>query len=314
MNRRILVQFTPVFVSIVVLTGCIKGIQSSVPAFAQAVTLTATNVQCAFDTVQSSFYDAEALNYAANYNSTSSFDPSKLGQKWLPPEALAARSLILQGLKQYASQLSSLTVSKSGSVDTATTALSTSLKGLAGAAPFKGIAANAQVEANGAAAAINALANWLIDSKLQKDLPAAIEKMDPTIQSISQLLVADIGSVGADPEHPTRGSGLRQVLWVKYGEEVRAWDKYVRDNYLSNNVSPDAKLAAIKQIAALAAQQKTADQTLAQVAVTIKQLAQAHTELVKAAKTKQNLTADLGGLIAEGQRLNSYYQSLATGK
>ena len=284
------------------------------PAFAQAVTLTATNVQGAFDTVQSTYYDAEALNYAANYASGSTVDPSTLGQKWLPAEALKARVDILQGLKQYASQLSSLTATNS-SVDTATTALSKSLTDLTSSLTTdKTFAAKVKLPENIGVLGINALANWLIDRKLQKELPSAIENGDKFIQPICSALVADIGIVDADPAHPTRGSGLRQVLWVQYGDEIKAWDEYVRKNYLGANVSPDAKLAAIKQIAALAAQQKTADQTLAQVAVTIKQMAQAHTELVKAAKTKQNLTADLGALLAEAQRLNTYYQSLATGK
>jgi hypothetical protein len=294
-------------------TSCVRKIQSTVPAFAQAMTVTATNVQGAFDIVESTYYDTEVLNFAVNYSEGITTDPSKLGGRILPPETLAVRVLVLEGLKQYASQLSSLTAANQ-EVDDATRELSNQLKALGGTPPFQKINTDANFDANVAGAAINAFANWLIDRKLKKHLPEAIEKMDPTIQSISRLLIADIGSVNTDPEHPSRGSGLRQLLWVQYGREIMAWDEFVRKNYLRDNVSPEAKLTAIKEIAALAHRQKAADRALAQVTVTIKQMAQAHAELVRAAKTKQRLTTDLGDLVAEAKRLDTYCNSLTSSK
>jgi hypothetical protein len=65
---------------------------------------------------------------------------------------------------------------------------------------------------------------------------------------------------------------------------------------------------------ALANQRRAADLVLAQVSVTLKQMAQAHTELVKATRARQSLTANLDDLLAEVQRLNVYYQSLANAK
>ena len=294
--------------------GCIHKISSSVQPFTQAVALTATNVQGAFDTVQSTYCDARTMNYAANYTGTNGFDPSTLCQTWITPETLAARTLVLQGLKQYASELSSLTTSDISNVDSASTALGKSLTGLTGTEPFKKVATEAKVPIDIATTAVDALGNWLIQSKLHNELPAMIIKMDDPIQKISQMLIADIGIVGADSEHPAVGSGLRQVLWIQYGEEIRSWDQYVSKNYFGKDVSPDAKFAAIKQLVSLSVQRRAADQTLAQVAVTIKQMAQAHTELVKAAKAKQPLTADVSDLLAEAQRLNSYYNSLANSK
>lgn len=296
------------------LAGCMHKISSTVPPFAQAVGLTATNVQGAFDTVQSTYCDARTMNYAVSYTGTSDFDPSKLCQSWITPETLAARVLVLQGLKQYASELSSLTASDISTVDTASTALGKSLTGLTGTEPFKKVAASAKTPIEIATTAVDALGNWLIQAKLQKELPAAIVKMDDPVQKISQLLIDDIGTVGADPADPAMGSGLRQVLWIQYRSEIQSWAAYVSKNYFGSNVSPDARFAAIKQLVALSVQQKAADKTLAQVAVTIKQMAQAHTELVKAAKTNQPLTADVSDLLAEAQRLNSYYNSLATSK
>ena len=79
----------------------------------------------------------------------------------------------------------------------------------------------------------------------------------------------------------------------------------------SNCLDGTARLAEIQRLPALTQQQQNADQTLKQVQITLKQLAAAHTELVKAVQSKKDLTADLGGLMAEAQRLNGYYQSLA---
>jgi hypothetical protein len=294
---------------IVLVNGCIKKVQTSVPAFAQAVTLTATNVQAAFETVQNTYYDAAVLNYAASYDKDGGADFLSIGNGWLSEQAVAARVLVLQGLKRYASELSALAAANA-QVDPATNNLSASLKSLASSvAADKSVAAKLQLPENLGPLGVNALANWLIDAKLHKQLPSEIEKMDEPVQSISHLLIADIGD-RTDASSPSKGYGLRQVLWMQYGKEITAWDGYVRANYLNGKASPDVKLAAIKQIASLAAQRKAADQTLAQVSVTIKQMAQAHSELVKAARTNQNLTADCGALLAEAQRLNEYYQSL----
>ncbi len=143
--------------------------------------------------------------------------------------------------------------------------------------------------------------------------------MDPTIQSISQLLTADIGTVDVNLQHPTEGSGLRQVLWIRYKEEIGDWDTYVSNTYfkagvLRDGVSPDAGLAAVKQLAVLTAQQKAADQVLVQVAKSLTQMAQAHAKLMTAANSKDTVAVDFSDLLAEAQRLNSYYQTLATSK
>lgn len=303
-----------------------KDLASTVPAFAQAAALTATNVQAAFDSVQTAFCNAESLNYEVTYPGNGK-NPSSVCQDpstWITPASLEVRKVILQGLSQYASELSGVTTSSVNNVDSATTALGTSLTGLTTTQPFKTLstkaAANLKLGENIFTTAVNALGNWLIGRKTKKALPGDIEAMDPTIQQISQLLVADIGVVGANQAAPTAGSGLRQDLWNQYGEQISSWNLYVRANYFDDKnvvkqgVAPDAAIAAVKQLMALVSQQRTADHTLAQVAATIKQMAQAHAELVESVKTKKSLTANLSGLLAEAERLNTYYQSLATSK
>ena len=79
-------------------------------------------------------------------------------------------------------------------------------------------------------------------------------------------------------------------------------------------MSPDAGLAAVKQLAVLTAQQKAADQVLVQLRSSLTQMAQAHTKLMTAANSKDTVAVDFSDLLAEAQRLNAYYQSLATSK
>jgi hypothetical protein len=304
----------------VFLTGCVKQIRSTVPAFAQAAELTSTNVQGAFESVNAAYGDAQNLHYAVTYDGK--VDPSTISAGWLKEEDLNVRLQILQGLKQYASELNSLTGSNDvDNLNQASTAVGNSLTSLSKTAQFKNITSKLPGNfANEAATAVDALGNWLIESKLKKNLPPLIEKMDPNIQSICKLLIADIGSVNTDPAKGPEGSGLRQVLWVQYNSIILSQNQYILHNQCDgakapvNCFSPDARFAEIQKLLALLRQRSAADQTLQQVQVTVKELAQAHTELVKAAQTKQRLTADLGDLLVEAQRLDTYYKSLSNTK
>jgi len=300
--------------------GCVKQIRSTVPAFAQATELTSTNVQAAFQTVNATYIEAQTFRYAVTYNGE--VDPASILENWLPAGSMDVRIQLLQGLKQYASELNSLTGSNdTDSLNKASSAVGVSLTALTKTAEFKGLTSKLPGGASDqAATAVNAVGNWLIESKLAKDLPALIERMDPSVQVICTLLSEDIGNVNNNPDRPLEGSGLRHQLWNDYNNIILAQNQYilhgecVKGKTQPNCFSPDARLAEIKKLPALAQQRNTADQTLQQVQVTIRQLAQAHTELVKAARSKQHLTADLQDLVAEAQRLNAYYNSLASSK
>jgi hypothetical protein len=301
--------------------GCVKQVRSSVPAFAQAAELTSTNVQAAFTTVNQTYNSAQRIHYAVTYVGTE--DPSKIPSGWLPPETLNVRLQVLQGLKQYASDLSSLTGSNDvDSLNKASTAVGKSLTDLTKTEPFKQFAADLPTDiSNEAGTAVDALGNWLIELKLKNSLPALIEKVDPTIQSICVLLVEDIGAVNNDPAHPSKGYGLRQVLWNQYNDIIRSQNQYILKNQCKegkrepeNCFTPQERLSEIEKLPALVEQRNETDETLQQVQATVKQLARAHTELLKAAQTKQTLTADLGDLVAESERLNTYYGSLSKSK
>lgn len=308
-----------------IVSGCVKQIRSAVPAFAQAAELTSTNVEGALQTVETDYASANAFRYAVNYDG--SWDPHKIPTAWLTPEAMQVRLQVLEGLKQYASELSSLTGSNDvDQLNKASTAVGQSLKGLTGTPLFetmtKKIGMEKGVPANFseiAATSVNALGNWLIELKLKKNLPEEIEKMDPNIQNLCSLLVADIGGVDTNRNNPYEGTGIRQVVWITYNDRILSQNQYILHNECTlkkttDCLSGEARLAEIEKLPALVQEQRAADLTLQQVQKTVKQLAQAHTELVKAVQAKQDLTADLASLVSEAQRLNSYYQSLSGNK
>jgi hypothetical protein len=223
------------------------------------------------------------------------------------------RLKVLQGLSQYASELSSLSgADDTTSLNTASTGVGTALTALTGTPEFTKLTAAKSITSSQVATAVNALGNWLIQAKLKKSLPTSIQQMDPNIQLMCTLLTEDIGTVDTNPMHPPTGNGLRQTLWVEYSDQIKAWNQYVETN--RGSFTPDAKLAAIEKLPTLAAQQRQADMTLQQAQVTVAQLAKAHTELVKSTLAKQDFRTDLGNLVAETQRLNSYYQSLQSTK
>ncbi len=318
-NRTLRYSLAALIYASLLLTGCVKQIRSTVPDFAQAVELTSTNVQAAFDTVNGKYNDAEAIHYAVTYDGQT--DPRRISTNWLQPDSMKVRRQVLQGLKQYASALNSLTGSNNAdSLSKASTAIGTSLQSLSKSPEFSKFTKDLPSEtSNIAATAVNALGTWLIEAKLKKDLPPLIEKMDPNIQTICKMLVQDIGTVDANETNPTGGSGLRQVLWIQYNRIIDAQNQYILHNQCSkegpvNCFGPDARMVEIRKLPDLVQQQSAADQTLQQVQATIKQLGQAHTELVKAAETKQSLTADLSDLLAEAQVLNTYYNSLSSTK
>ena len=305
----------------VVLSGCVKQVRSTVPAFAQAAELTSTNVQSALQTVETNYYATNAFTYSVNYDGN--WNPSKIPTSWLTPEAMNVRVEILEGLKKYASELSGLTGSNDvDQLNKASTAVGQSLKGLVGTPQFQKMSAAKSLPDNFsslAAAAVDALGNWLIELKLQQNLPSEIEKMDPNIQKICTLLEADIGAVDMNIQNSIEGSGVRQVVWISYNQRIITQNQYILHNQCTserttNCLSGNDRLAEIQKLPALVQQQRTTDQTLKQVQATVKQLAAAHTELLKAVQSKQTLTADLGNLLAEAQRLNTYYQTLASSK
>src|SRR5208337_2428032 len=87
-----------------VCAGCVSSrVHTSVPAFANAVNLTATNTESAFQTVEQKYAEVQAMSLVVDYG-RKPFRPDDI-HDWLAPEDLEVRMKLFEALKQYATQL-----------------------------------------------------------------------------------------------------------------------------------------------------------------------------------------------------------------
>ncbi len=296
------------FISLV-LTGCAGShIHSSVPAFAQAVTLTASNTESAFETIERKYEDVQALSLVVDWGQKP-FRPTDI-RNLLEPEDLQVRLKLLQSLQQYATHLES--VSGPGpvsDVDSASKSLGTSLAALSQSDPLKKMASGTSVAPNAAAAAVDALGRWLVERKRDKALPGIINEMQQPIQTISTLLTEDIGTRDTVTD---RGTGLRKQLWMEYQQAIMNQDLFIEHN--AERFTPEEKLLEIEKLPAMVREQRLADLTMVQTQSTLLQLVKANDELLKSATTKQDLRANVNDLLVQAGQIRDFYQSLSSTK
>lgn len=308
MNRN-LVKGVLLTASLGLLCGCIAPrVHSTVPAFAHAVDLSAANTESAFQTVEQKHAEVQAMRLVIHYDKRG-FNPADV-KDWLAPEDLAARMKLFEALKQYSAELAA--VSGTGQVqqmDSSAKDLGASLTKLAGSDVLKNISSGTSMAPNVAATAVDGLGRWLIEKKRNKELPELIRQMQGPIKTISDLLSEDIGNRQAGT---SRGSGLRQQLWMEYTELITDQDEFIRQN--EGQFSPEQKLAQIQRLPALVREQRQADQMLAQTQLTLQQLVKANDELLKAVTTKRDLRTQIEDLVAEGERIKDFYSSLSANK
>ncbi len=293
------------------LSSCLPSkIQTEVPAFAKAVTETTMNTKAAFEVVEQKYEEAQAFTLVVNYKPGQRFDPASV-KFLLSEEDLEARMKLLAGLQQYGTQLEAVAGgAAAGKVDQSSKQLGASLKSLAPSVAIKKMATNAIYTggANAAAAAIDALGNWLIQEKLRKNLPGLIASMQEPIAAISDLFKADIGSVNADGE----GHGLRFALWMTYTQLIQKQQEFLTANF--KELTPEHRTAEIEKLPAMVRARRLADQTLAQTEAGLDLLVKANAQLLDAVKTKTTMHTQIDALQAEGSRIGEFYRSLNAAK
>ena len=286
--------------------GCaMRAAHEQVPAFAQAVSLTAGNVQAAFDAVEGEYANAEADRLVVNYDKAG-FNPSEV-KSFLPPEDLQIRMALLKGLSEYANSLAEISSDKKlTEFDNAAKQFGNSLQALSGSAASKLLPKSSDADRNIATAAIDALGRWFIERKRQKELPKLVAQMQGPIEKICDLLSADIGNA-PDPSGKG-GSGLRDQLWREYDQ--RMMDKSAFIDHNKGSMDAMTRAAEIRKLPALVRQQLLADKTLAQTQSGLKKIAATHAQLTKALTDKASFTAQASELVSEGQRIKEFYVSL----
>jgi len=255
--------------------------------------------------VEQRYEDVQAERIVVNYDKLG-FNP-KMAQLFLEPKDLEVRLALLDALQQYAITLSNVSGDKQlDQFDDKTRAFGSSLQALTGTAEFQKLAGSSAVDVNMATTAVNAIGRWFIERKRQQRLPQLIDEMQEPVRRTAELLQADIGN--APDEHGKGGRGLRDQLWNEYTQAMVQQVAFIDEN--KDRMDPASKADAIKRLPQLVRQRFLADQTLKQTQQTLSKLVAAHSALLKAVNSKTDVEAEFSALIAEGQRIKGFYDSL----
>ena len=287
-------------------TGCALGpVAKNAAAFSQATTLVVSSSEDAFRGAVKLRHDEQVTAAVASYDTKANWNPTTEFDPLLTTDQLDARINALEALKAYALSLQQLTGKPSAAdtqaLQTAAAGIGANLITFTQALQTSGVAAPvpSQPVANGISTAVLALAQYLANLKVKHALPQITHDMDPNIQALCTYLTSDLTT-------------LRRQADVDYTSLLTTQDQFIR-----NAKPPLPALDHQQQVASLldlAAQQKSNDQLLAKLQASLTTLAAAHQALAAAAQSKdpQPLSDKLAALVAAGQDLAAFYQSLPT--
>lgn len=301
----------PLLVVVLIVVACAsQDAAVRIAAFSEATTVTIQNTATAFDMVEQNYYQMQVSRMVAKYDQLG-FNPLSI-ERFLDPEDLEARLLVLRGLQQYSEKLAMVMGNEQlTEFDEETRELGASLATLNEDIVEHKILSKSVVDAGQIkifTTAVNALGTWFIEYKRQKGAKKIIAEMDKRVGDISDMLIQDVGSSPA--ESGGRATGLRAQLWNQYNESMRLQDKFIRDN--KDRLDPISRRNEIKQLAYLFSQQKQADATLKSIQSAIGKLRETHGKLHEAFG-KNTIEVDnlIAQLKSEGRRISEYYKSLS---
>lgn len=289
-------------IAVVLLAGCsLSPLARHTADFSSATGLVVDNSEDAYRAAVRLNDQAQASMLVARYDSAQPLDPHSL-KHLIDPEGLAARTEVLDGLRTYAQTIADLASGVSSTqLDDAATAVGANLikmgTAISASTPV-GIDITPQ-QANATSTALKALGEFLTARKIKSSVPKVIQEMDPSVATICNLLVSDIGI-------------LRDQSGRDYEQLLAQQDSFIR--HAGTALSPIDRRAEIQRLPRILASKQATDDMLADLAESVKQLALAHHALAAAAMAKdaQSLNARLADLRASGRRLARYYYSLPT--
>ena len=278
--------------------------------FSTATNLVVTNSEDAYRAAIKLHELEQAPDFVARYQSETNFNPYDWKQPKPPlitPEGLKTRVELLDSLRVYAQSLvevanggdtvalNAAAKSLGGSLNGLTTAINTDMAGGKGSTST-GLTMSDKV-APGVATGIKALADYLVNKKVQKSLPLILEKMDEPVRNIATLLESDV-------------TILRRQTKDDYEQIVSHRDNFIRKNLTS--LSSIEREHAIEQLPVLIAEQQRADMLLEALSKAIRDLALTHHALAAAAQHNNpvSLADRIHDLENSEAELAKFYQSL----
>lgn len=308
-GHKLLTTVSALLISTLFVSCATSSLNKRVLTFSKAASLAATNSQSAFETVQQHYEQTQVDSLVLNYE-RDGFNPDRV-KALLNPEDLQVRKSIFSSLQRYAETLSEITGgSQDKQFDDATKKLGQSLQSLNGNDAFKKFVGQAPGrDIHLATTAINTLGRWFVERKRTRELPRIINEMHPAIENLAQLLIDDLGS--APRADGTGGRGLRGQLWIQYTKSMTDQDAFIRAN--SAKLDASARRIEITKLPRLVEDRRRADLALAATQKTLTQLIEAHAKLRDAKDDDDGgFLAAIQQLVAEGQRIKDFYESLET--
>ena len=246
---------------------------------------------------------ADAAVYA--YDEKPNWSPIDDPKPLLTGDQLNARIVVLEALKVYATTLVELTGGPSKDLENAASGAGTNLKGLSNSVEtsFGHAIVNppqmSGTEANGVSTALRALGSYLQGRKLRHSLPKVTTEMDPYVRTLCDLVQSDIKI-------------LRRQADVDYTNLLTAENTFIQHE--GDKLDPIERRTEIAKLLDLANQQKANDALLKSLSQAVEALALTHHALAAAAQgnNPENFRQKIGDLVAAGQQLANYYQSLPT--
>jgi hypothetical protein len=186
---------------------------------------------------------------------------------------------------------STLTTVATTSGNTTTTTSSTSTTA---AAPVNPITPAIQ---NGISTAVDALAQFLISRKVKKELPPIVEKMDPNVKLLCELLASDIAILTDQEKRDYDFILNRQTLFLR----------------TSTTLDPETRREQIMKLPHIVRQEQASSQLLTQIGGSLVRLELTHHAFAAAAQgnNPESLKQKLGELEAAGSELSKFYTSLS---
>jgi len=288
------------------LAGCASpNAANQIKSFSDATILTVSNTTEAFQLVEDNHYREEVSGEVLNYDKKTGFNPNDI-KPFIGPDALQVRIAVLDGLKSYAANLSTLLGNSSlTNLDQSTTSLAQSLTNVDSSLVKDSFFKTAPVSTQDIqifTTAINALGHWLITYQQQKDAKQVIDSMQGTVTNICQLLQKDLKILQQQVDNDNN-----QTLINK--------NQYILNNLASFDNNPESKCMEIDDLATLTQEIKNDDTLFVSIEDSVAKLQSTHTALEGVfSNNTTNITELITDFSTEAQRISKYYSSLKSTK
>ena len=290
---------------IVGLAGCdTQQYGDSAADFAAATNLVVQQSKSAFQLVNDTAMREQVASLVAGG------DPNRFNPKDIKPfisdADLKIRLELLEALQAYATGLSDLTAKPLDSAGDDATALAASIQSLAdndrlqhSLRETKNVTTE---EINGVVAGLAAIAKFLTNRKISKQLPSILQEAEPKVNAIATVLAKEIGDTPGS-EHP---GGLRDKLW-------RSYDSLLRDQVTLAQQDQDLadRRHDLAKLPELVSQQRSADEALAATQASLRKLVAAHQALLQVRTNPAGFKVAIAAVLAEAKDIQTFYAKLS---